>query len=246
MSQAYIKPHGGIVQDALKVLKVDFDLPSTAEYIPGLWRAAALPNNPATAAWSPEIYHRIGEWYARHGDPGKAHEFFEQSLERFDPAEALGPARDCRDFAKLHVSRGRFDEAFAMFAKADEYHDRDRPNHKGQRQQRVTKACQLEARVAADDDRADAIGQLLDQAMYDIGDFCLRDQHDRVTFLLPYAVGTAKQALHVRQLEINAARRRPIGTAVSLTRVVVDKELQLAGALASTLSKGVSRLPRPW
>jgi hypothetical protein len=244
MSETFIKPPGGIVQDALKVMKIDFDRPGTAAYIPNLLRAAVFPNNPSTAAWSGEILHRIAEWHARQGDLGKAYELFELSLDKFDPAEALGPARDCRDFAKLLVMRGRFDQAFTMFEMAQRYHAMDRPNQKGHRQQRVTQACVLEARVVADADRQLAVDELVDLAMNDIGDFCLRDQYDRVAFVLPYTSGTAKQALHVRQLEINAARRRPIAAAASIARVVIDTELMIAGHVVGSLLRKEWTMPR--
>jgi hypothetical protein len=246
MPETFIKPPGGIVQDALKVLKTEFDRPTTAEYIPNLLRAAVFPNNPNTAAWSGEILHRIAEWHARQGDPGKAHALFELSLDKFDPAEALGPARDCRDFAKLYVMRRRFDEAFTMFELAQGYHAKDRPNQKGHRQQRVTQACVLEARVVADADRQAAVDELVDLAMYDIGDFCLRDQYDRVAFVLPYTSGVAKQGLHVRQLEINAARRRPFAAATSIARVVIDKELQVTSHVIGPLLRKEWTTPRLW
>ena len=246
MSQTYIKPPDPIVQPALKIFKKDFDRPDIAADIPNLMRAAFFPNNPATKAWSGEILNRVAEWHARHGDVGKAHELFELSLERFHPAETLGPARDYRDFARLYVTRGRYDDAFSMLQAAIALHERDRHNQKGQRQRRVTQACLLETRVVADDDRSSAVEELVDLALYEIGDFCLRDQHDRVAFVLPYTRGAAKRALHVRQLEINMARRRPVGTVTSIAQVVIDKELHVTGRIAGAIfSKGVARLPRP-
>jgi hypothetical protein len=163
MSETFIKPEDYLVQSALKVLKTYRS--DARDYVPNLLRAAALPNNSATAAWSGDIYHRVGEWMARHGELERPIEYFETSLGKYHPSEALGPARVYRDFGMLRISLGQHDEAFDLLASADWYHQRDRKNDKGERQRRVTRAYVLEARVLSDD-RSSALDELIDTALF--------------------------------------------------------------------------------
>ncbi|MES2876262.1 MAG: hypothetical protein V4678_02205 [Patescibacteria group bacterium] len=245
MAETFIKPSGGIVQDALKVMKTDFGGARSAEYIPNLIRAAAFPNNAATEAWRGDIYHQIAEWYVRRGMLDESDKYFELSLESFNPSETLGPARAYRGFSMRHMAAGKLDLTIELLQSARALHARDRKNKKGQRQLLITQASVLETRVLADDDKSSAIDELVELALFDSTDFCLRDQHDRVSFVLPHTRGADKRALHVRQVEINAKRRKPVRTATSIAQVVIDNELHLAGKmLGAVLSKGVV-LPRP-
>lgn len=243
MPETFIKPEDYLVQSALKVLKTH--RADARDYVPNLLRAAALPNNPATAAWSGDIYHRVGEWMARQGELEQPIDHFETSLTKFHPYEALGPARACRDYAMLRVLLGQHDEAFDLFAMATVYHDRDRKNDKGERQRRVTDAYVLEARVLSDD-RSSALDELIELALFDSTDFCLRDQLGAVDCALVFARGADKRALHVRRLQINAKRRHAVGTATSMAQVVIDTELHLAGHVIGSLLRKEWTLPRPW
>lgn len=243
MSESFIKPQDDLVQSALKVLKTY--RPDAREYVPNLLRAAAFPNNPATAAWSGDIYHRIGEWMARQGDLERPIDHFETSLQRYHPSEALGPARVYRDYGMLRISLGQHDEGFDLFDNACWYHERDRKNDKGERQRRVTDTYVLEARVLSDD-RSSALDELIQLALFDCGDFCLRDQLGAVDCALLFARGADKRALRVRQLQINAQRRHVLGTATSMAQVVIDKELQVAGHVIGSLLRKEWPLPRPW
>lgn len=235
LTHAFIKPPDEVVQETLKILKVGFDKPQSAECIPGLLRAAALPNNPQTAAWSGDIYHRVADWTARHGNPEQADKYFQLALKQFNPSETLGPARTYRDYAKLKLAVNQPEAAFSMFKTAEMLHEQDRQNGKGRRQARITHANHLAAHVLVDDNRSLAVQQLTDLALFTSHDFCLRDQHDLVSFVLPYSQGAAKRALNRRQLEINIDRRRPLGSALSIATVVIDIELQLAGHLFSSI-----------
>lgn len=243
MSGTFIKPEDYLVQSALKILK---DYRSDArDYVPNLLRAAAFPNNTATAAWSGDIYHRLGEWMVRQGQLERPIDYFETSLSKYHPAEALGPARVYRDYAMLRISLGQHDEGFELFDKACWYHERDRKNDKGERQRRVTDAYVLEARVLSDD-RSSVLDELINLALFDCQDFCLRDQLGAVDCALLFARGADKRALHVRSLQINAQRRDALGTATSMARVVIDKELQVTGHVIGSLLRKEWPLPRPW
>lgn len=242
-SVTYTKPTDDVVQPILKVMKTRFDdREATRQYRLGLLRAAEFPNNPATEAWSGDILDQLAEWEIRHGDPIKAHDLLQKAHERFDPLEALGPARSFRRHAHLLLRLGKLDDAFAVFDQAEELHALDRKNGKGRRQQRVTAIARLEARVVADHDRKEAVEELVEHALFDMGDFCFRDQHDRVRFVLPLASGSAKRALQVRQLEIDVARHRPVRAVQSIANVMIGQQKHVAGII---LSKGVARLPRP-
>lgn len=242
-SVTYTKPADDVVQPILKVMKTRFDdREATRQYLLGLLRAATFPNNAATEAWSGDILDQLAEWEIRHGDPVKAHDLLQKAHERFDPLEALGPARSYRRHAQLLLLLGRFEDAFNAFDQAERFHAVDRKNGKGRRQRRVTAIAKLEARVVADDGRHEALEELVEHALFEMNDFCLRDQHDRVQFVLPYTDGAAKRSLHARQLEIDVARRRPVRTMQSIATVVIGEQKHLA---RSILSKGVARLPRP-
>jgi hypothetical protein len=243
MPETFIKPENYLVQSALKVLKTQRS--DAHEFVPNLLRAAAFPNNTATAAWSGDIYHRLGEWMARQGQLERPIDYFEMSLSKYHPSEALGPARVYRDYGMLRVSLGQHDEGFALFDSACWYHERDRKNDKGQRQRRVTDAYVLEARVLSDD-RSSTLDELIELALFDCRDFCLRDQLGAVDCALLFARGADKRALHVRQLQINAQRRHALGTATSMAQVVIDKELQVAGHVIGSLLRKEWPLPRPW
>jgi hypothetical protein len=246
VAETFIKPPGGIVQDALKVLKRDFGGELSAEYIPNLKRAAAFPNNDATAAWRGDIYHQIAEWYMRRRMFGESDKYFELSIASFDPSESLGPARAYRAFSMRHMVVGHLDQTIELLESARALHARDRKNKKGERQLRITQASLLETRVLADDDKSSAIDELVDLALFRSGDFCLRDQHDRVSFVLPHTRGADRRALHVRQVTINARRKKPLQTTTSIAQVVIDKELQLAGHIAGSILRKEWSLPRPW
>jgi hypothetical protein len=243
MPGAFIKPEDHLVQSALKVLKTH--RPDARDYVPNLLRAAAFPNNTATAAWSGDIYHRVGEWMARQGNLSQPIDYFETSLSKYHPAEALGPARACRDYAMLRILLGQHDEAFDLFRMAAVYHDRDRKNDKGERQRRVTEAYVLEARVLSDD-RSATLDELIALALSGCDDFCLRDQLGAVDCALLFARGADRRALHVRQLQINAQRRHAVGTATSMAQVVIDTELRIAGHVIGSLLRKEWPLPRPW
>lgn len=243
MSETFVKPENYLVQSALKVLKVRRS--DARDYVPNLLRAAAFPNNTATAAWSGDIYHRVGEWMARQGERERPIDYFETSLGKYHPSEALGPARVYRDYGMLRISLGQHDEGFELFDNACWYHERDRKNGKGERQRRVTSAYLLEARVLSDD-RSTALDELIDLALFGCKDFCLRDQLGAVDCALLFARGADKRALHVRSLQINARRRNALGTATSMAHVVIDTELQVAGHVIGSLLRKEWPLPRPW
>lgn len=243
MSEAFIKPENELVQGALKILKAH--RADAREYVPNLLRAAAFPNNTATAAWSGDIYHRLGEWMAHQGELKRPIDHFETSLTKYHPAEALGPARVCRDYAMVRISLGEHDAGFDLFEQSRIYHDRDRRNDKGDRQRRVTEAYVLEARVLSDD-RSSALDELIHVALFECGDFCARDQLGAVDCALLFARGADKRALHVRKLQINAQRRHAVGTVTSMAQVVIDKELEVAGQAIGSLLRKEWSMPRPW
>lgn len=236
LNQVFIKPPEPTVQEVLKTVKAEFDRPLAAECMPGLLRAATFPNSAAVAAWSGDMFHRIAEWTARQGNTAKARDLYESSLAAFHPSEKLGPARTYRDFAKLELASGNHDEAFALLSAATSLHNKDRPNPKGRRQARITQANVLGAQVLADDDRQTAIEALTEFALFSMADFCLRDQHDIVSLLLPHTKGSTKQALQLKQLKIDAARRRPIAASTSIAKVVIGAEVALARRVISSFS----------
>lgn len=241
MPDAFIKPDGGIVQPALKILKTR--RPDAGDYVPNLLRAAALPNNQATAAWSGDMYHRVGEWLAHQNQVSRSIDCLEASLEKFHPGEALGPARSCRDYAMVRVSLGQPDEGFALFDQARAYHKRDWSSDKGKRQSRITEAYVLQARVLSDD-RSSALDELIHLALSGSGDFCLRDQQEAVNCALLFARDADRRALRVRQLELNLRQRRLIGTATSMAHVVIGTELHVAGQLIGSFRRKEWTLPR--
>mgnify|MGYP000863153023 CR=1 FL=1 len=244
MSQTFLKPPGGIIQETLKLLKRGFDDRRLDEYEPNLYRGAMLSSHPTVVAWRGEILHQLALRAERRGETKRALELYALSAQAFEAPEYLAQARESRDHGVYLCYRGDPDAGLEELLQAVGLHAKDRPNAKGRRQKRVTEGYVLRARVLAGDDRASALEELTELALFDCRDFCLRDQQMLVAFAAAHTRGAARRALHVRQLEIDFRRRNLVGTGKSIARVVIDKELQLAGHVAGRTIRKEWSLPR--
>lgn len=240
MTVVAFKSRSSDLRTLLKVFKHQFDdLATLRRYEPAVRRLVFM-GSPQDQPWNGEALHQLALMYEAAGDEEKAEKHYVQSMSTFADHEWLGLARVMRDYG-LFVARTRDLEVGLMQIKqALALHDDDlrlakgkNQRLKGERQRRITESYVQRARLLVDRRDRKARNSLIDFALADCRDCCLRDQQQVIEFLLsgkkPYVKSGAHRAqLDARLIEINAKRRKPLGIAKSMAKLVIDIELTIA------------------
>ena len=114
-------------------------------------------------------------------------------------------------------------------------HDKDLNNAKGYRQRRITESYVWRARLLLDREDTPALNSLVEFALTDCHDCCLRDQQQAIEFVAPYATDSQRALLNTRLIEVNARRRKVMGAIVSMAKLAIDAQLTIAGKIFRTL-----------
>lgn len=220
-------------RETLKKFKDGFDDTSLITEEPSVYRAASLSAEPMIIVWRGELFHQLALRHERRGQTKTAIGHYEESLRSFRSDEYLGPARAKRDYALLLSRYGDVQAGLAMAYEAYALHDADIEKAKvdrdalakGRRQQRITQGYVWRAEYYAGVNPEHALDQLVELALYDSHDFCLRDQQILVDFAIAHTAGPTHRALHARQLKIRSDQKKLFGMLVSIANLVIDTEL---------------------
>jgi hypothetical protein len=211
----------------LKIFKRQFDDPALLRrYEPVIRRAVYLHSSQRDQPWRAEALHQLALLHQAEGELDSAEKFYKLSLREFHDHERLGIARTMRDyglFIALHYDPWSGKE---WVEKALYLLGEDVPNIKADRQKRITKSYLYRAQLLLDRNDTDALKGLVEFATTS-RDCSLRDQHNALTFALPYVDGLDKHLLVARLIEINARRRKLRKAAVTMASLVIETELFL-------------------
>lgn len=236
MAVLAFKSRSSQLRQLLKVFKDYYDDPATLRsHEPTLRRLTYMSTSPQDLTWRGEALHRLALLRETEGNFDDANRLYTSSLDAFQDHERLGLARAMRDYG-LFVARYHDPKAgLAYVEQALALHGDDLRNAKGVRQRRITESYTWRVRLLIDAKDKKAKRALVEFALTECQDCCLRDQQQAVEFVLPYTKGLQRQLLDARLIEINARRRKPYGIAVSLARFVIDIQLMAAGRLLRTV-----------
>lgn len=253
MTVSTLKPTGGLIPEILKLLKDGFDDPKLDVYEPSLYRAAMLSRTPEVILWKGEILHQLALRAERRGDLDRAFSLYKLAIAELKDTTTLGEARCLRDLGIRLALVGKHEDGVELVRAACELHHQDLQTatgpgqeSKGERQLLIGHGYLLRARIVGDEDRRSALDELIDLTVLESRGFSLRDQQILVDFTIDYAQGADKRELRRRQLELNAKRLKPIGTATSIARVVIDTQLHVTGQMLGSIIRKEWSLPRPW
>ena len=191
--------------------------------------------SPQDKPWNGEAHHQLALMHEADGDEDEAEKHYVQSMSTFAEHEWLGLARVMRDYG-LFVARTRDLEAGLMQIKqALSLHDEDlktakgkNQRLKGERQRRITESYVWRARLLVDKNDTRALNSLIEFALTECHDCCLRDQQQTILFVAPYADDGQRPLLDARLVEIKFRRRKLSGVVLSMAKLVIDVELMVA------------------
>lgn len=230
------KNRGSELRSLLKLFKQRFDDVSLLRrYEPTLRRILFLSSNPQDQSWRAEAFHQLALLYQAEGRVDLAQQNYVRSLEAFRDYEHLGLARAMRDYGMFMAMHHEPRAGLSQIEQALELHDLDLRNRKGERQRRITESYVWRARMLVDVQDEEARDSLIDFALTDSRDCCLRDQLQAIEFLLPYVDGVQRQLLDGRIIEIHAKRRNLGATVMSMVKFVIDAELYIASKVVLRL-----------
>lgn len=241
LSEIPYKPKGSPLWETLKELKNGFDDRSLDYLESTLLRGARLAQVPMFISLRGEVIHQVALRCARRGEITKARSLFEESLATFKDSEVLGRARVLRDFGLFLCENGEPQAGLAAIREALSLHDRDFRNDKSQRQRRITLSYLWRGQILTGDDDGNTLDLLTQYALEGCLDCSYRDQYFVVKFAYEHAPLAQRTALNARLMDIHADRGKPLLTLVTITRLVIDAELDMAGRIVGGI---VGRLVR--
>lgn len=229
MAETALKTRGDAVHQVMKLFKERFDDRGLGFYVPTLYRQVSLSDDPRYTCRRGEILHQLALYAWRRNDFAFAQKLFDLSGKSFQDFEYLGRARADRDTGMMLVKSGEQHDGLWLIHEALELHESDRQNEKGRRQRRITEGYLLRARIVAGERVDESVDRLIEMALEDCQDFCLRDQYFVVDFARHCVHGSTRRALDVRMLDITAERGKVADTIRSIADVVIDTELIVVG-----------------
>lgn len=232
------KHRGSELRSLLKIFKQQFDdLKTLSSYEATLRRLLFFGSNRMDQSWRGEGFHQLALLYEAIGRFDEAEKYYVYSMEVFADHELLGLARVMRDYG-LFMARYTDPKAgLLQIEQALALHEKDHNNAKGFRQRRITESYVWRARLLIDCEDTRALNSLIEFALTDCHDCCLRDQQHAIEFVAPYASGMERQLLDTRLIEVNARRRNVTGAILSMARLVIDTELIIARKIVRTLTR---------
>lgn len=232
------KHRGSELRSLLKIFKQQFDdLKTLRSYEVTLRRLLFLGSSPLDQTWRGEGFHQLALLHEANGNFAEAEKCYIRSIEAFADHELLGLARVMRDYG-LYMARNRDPRAgLLQIEQAFALHEKDHDNAKGFRQRRITESYVWRARLLIDCEDSRALYSLVEFALTDCHDCCLRDQQQAIEFVAPYTSGVDRQLLDTRLIEVNARRRNFSGAVMSMAKLVIDTELIILGKIVRTLTR---------
>lgn len=237
MTVVAFKSRSSDLRTLLKVFKRQFDdLSTLRRYEPSLRRILFLSSSPQDQPWHGEALHQLALMYETAGDMEEAEKHYVRSMSTFADHEWLGLARVMRDYGLFMARNSDLESGLRQTEQALALHDEDlkiakgqKQRLKGERQRRITESYVWRARLLVNRRDRKARNSLIDFALADCRDCCLRDQQQVIEFLLPYVKSGAHRAqLDARLVEINARRRKPSSTVKSMAKLVIGIQLTIA------------------
>lgn len=230
------KHRGSELRALLKIFKQQFDdLRTLSSYEAALRRLLFLGSSPLDQSWRGEGFHQLALLYEAIGNISEAEKYYVLSMEAFADHELLGLARVMRDYG-MFMARYHDPQAGLMqIEQALALHEKDLNNAKGYRQRRITESYVWRARLLLDRENTRALNSLVEFALTDCHDCCLRDQQRAIEFVAPYASGVQRQLLDARLIEVNARRRNVTGAIMSMAKLAIDTQFIIAGTIVRRL-----------
>lgn len=224
------------LRQLLKILKEQFDNPAVLKrYEPALRRLIFFGQSPQDRNWRGEGLHWLALCYQSDGKVDEANKYYVESLNTFQDHERLGLARVMRDYGLFMTRYHDPNAGLAFTEQALALHRDDQRNAKGERQRRITESYVWRAQLLVDNRNKKAKRSLIEFALSECRDCSLPDQQQAIEFALGYAKGIQRQMLDARLVEINARRRKPYGTVMSMAKFVIDVQLMTASRLVETV-----------
>lgn len=219
------KHRGSELRALLKIFKQQFDdLKTLSRYEAALRRLLFFGSSPLDQSWRGEGFHQLALLYEAIGNLGEAEKYYVLSMEAFADHELLGLARVMRDYG-LFIARHTDPKAgLLQIEQALALHEKDLNNAKGYRQRRITESYTWRARLLIDCEDSRALNSLIEFALTDCHDCCLRDQQQAIEFVAPYTTGMQRQLLDTRLIEVNARRRNITGAILSMAKLAIDTQ----------------------
>lgn len=241
------KSRSSDLRTLLKVFKQQFDdLSKLRRYEPAVKRLLFM-GSPQDIPWTGEALHRLALMYEASDDVEEAAKHYVQSLDTFADHEWLARARAMRDYGLFMARTSDLEFGMMQIKQALALHDEDlkfakghKQQLKGERQRRITESYVLRVRLLVNKKDRRAREWLIDFALADCRDCCLRDQQQVIEFLLTYVTSGAHRAqLEARLVEINYRRRKTSAAVKSMAKLVIGINLTIARrAVRTTIRKG--------
>lgn len=230
------KHHGSELRALLKVFKQQFDdLRTLRRYESLVRRLLFFGSSPMDQSWRGEGFHQLALLYEADGELDEANRYYVHSMSAFADHEQLGLARVMRDYGLFMARYVDPKAGLPQIEQALALHDKDLNNAKGHRQRRITESYVWRARLLVNCEDIRALNSLIEFALTDSQDCCLRDQQQVIEFVAPYVSGVQRQLLDTRLIEVNARRRKPLSAVMSMAKLVIDTQFIVAGKIVRTI-----------